>query len=149
MAFLSPYLAALYSAHHSLILMQWSERAACFKFPGLLVGEPPDTCGGHNVVDTRANVPSHIFSIVLYAAALKHIPVCYDKTFLQGAFCACVPELNVFYSWVCFIQSLFVGWVQKQRNVIRVFEVKGRCSPVCKLQRWDREENSSTFWTNG
>ena len=44
------------------------QHVACLTvYPGLLVGELPDLDGGHDVVDTSANVPSHILSIVLYA----------------------------------------------------------------------------------
>ena len=53
------------------------------------LGKLLDLYGGHDVVNTSANIPIHILSIVLYAdrrvwlqcgCSFKHIPVCLSKT---------------------------------------------------------------------
>lgn len=59
---------------------------------GLLVGELSDLCGGHNIVNTGADVLGHIVSIVLYVdravlhggCSLKHIPILQDALSLWG-----------------------------------------------------------------
>lgn len=77
-------------------------------YPGLLVRKLPDLDGGHNILHTSANVPSHIVSIVLYTdrrvlqsgCSFKHIPVCRIKTVLQCALSLRCPELNLFDDWI-------------------------------------------------
>ncbi len=71
-------------------------------YPGLILGERPDLYGGYDVINTSANVPSHILSIILYADrrvlqsgySFKHIPVCQSKTVLQDALSLWGPELK-------------------------------------------------------
>ena len=106
--------------------------------PGLLVGKPLDLYGGHDVVNTSANIPSHILSIVLYAdrrvlqcgCSFKHIPVCLSKTVLQDALSVWCPEFDLFSNKVCLFQPLSVCRIQEQRDVVCVPEVGAGCGPV-------------------
>lgn len=72
--------------------------------PGFLIGELPHLYGEYDVINTSANVSSHILSIILYAdrrvfqrgCSFKHIPVCQSKTVLQDALSLWGPEFNLF-----------------------------------------------------
>ena len=84
--------------------------------------------GGHVVVNTTANIPSHILSIVLHVdrsvlqngCSFKLISVCPSKTVQQVALSILGPEFDFFSHRVYLFQSLSVGWIQKQRDVVRV-----------------------------
>jgi len=109
--------------------MQLSEHAALaipdcwFRAFG---GELLHLYDGHDVVNTSADVPSGILRIVLYGdrrvlhygCSFEHIPVCLGKTVLQGALSLWCPKFNLFGDRVCLFESLSVGWVQEQRDVV-------------------------------
>lgn len=86
-------------------------------YPGFLVGKLPDLYGGHDVVNTSANIPSRIFSIVLYAdrrllqsgCSFKYMPVCWSKTVLQADFSLRSPEFDLFGNRICFFQFFWVS----------------------------------------
>ena len=67
-----------------------------------------------SVVDTSANIPSHMLSIVTYAdrsvlpsgCSFKHIPVCLSKTVLQNSPSVWGPEFDLLSHRVCLVQSL-------------------------------------------
>jgi len=120
MALLSPYFAALYSV--SLPDLNAVERAHSMRHTWLLIHGfwlgNFFTCGcQHKCWCTQWHT--------------LHIPVCQGKIVLQGALSLWCPKFNLFGDRVCLFESLSVGWVQEQRDVVWESKVGAGCSLVC------------------